>query len=171
MKPDGRAAMPVEAPLNFLPGALREPRGVLAAIAIGWATAFMPSILLSAAVRFMMPEVAQPAFTLDSTYLLTLVIVYAPIIETLIMALVLSLLLIFLKPAHAVIASSIGWGIAHSLVAPAWGLVIWWPFLVFSTLFVTWRRRSLLAALAIPAVVHALHNSLPALLLYSGVGG
>jgi len=65
--------------------------------------------------------------------------------------------------------SSIGWGLFHSSFHPTWGLVIWWPFLIFSTLFVTWRSRSLLAAFAIPAAVHALQNLPPALALATGL--
>jgi len=48
--------------------------------------------------------------------------------------------------------------------------VIWWPFLVFSTVFLTWRSRSLTAALALAAASHALHNLLPALLLVLAPG-
>ena len=68
----------------------------------------------------------------------------------------------------AVLVSAVGWGIAHSLAAPAWGLVIWWPFLIFSTLYVTWRQHSLIAGLAMPAAVHGLQNILPALLMFTG---
>jgi hypothetical protein len=55
--------------------------------------------------------------------------------------------------------------VAHSLQAPAWGLVIWWPFLIFSTVFLVWRERSLLGAFALVSLLHALHNLLPALRL------
>jgi hypothetical protein len=69
-----------------------------------------------------------------------------------------------------VISSAIGWGMLHSLAAPSWGLIIWWPFLVFSTLFVAWRGRSLALAFLIPMTVHALQNLPPALLIASGSG-
>ena len=170
MSRDGRAAVPAGPPFRFLPQALLEPRRPLLAIAVGWAAAFFPSLLLSLMVRTALPQVGQPDFTIVSPYELALVIVFAPVVETLVMAAVLALLLTFLKPGHAVLASAVGWGLAHSAIAPAWGLVIWWPFLVFSTLFVTWRKRSLLLALAIPAAVHGLQNSLPALLLFYRVG-
>jgi hypothetical protein len=87
------------------------------------------------------------------------------------MGVVLLILLLFLSPTAAIVVSAIGWGVAHSLVAPMWGLVIWWPFLVFSTLFVAWRGRSLALAFAIPMAVHALQNLLPALLVAQGLGG
>jgi hypothetical protein len=90
-------------------------------------------------------------------------VVFAPAVETLIMGAVLLILLLFLPRPAAIIVSAAGWGVAHSLVAPIWGVVIWWPFLVFSTLFVAWRRRSLMLAFLLPMCVHALQNLLPAL--------
>lgn len=81
------------------------------------------------------------------------------------MGAVLLVLLRFLSPPWAIVVSAIGWGIAHSTVAPIWGLIIWWPFLIFSTLFVTWRSRSLAYAFALPMCVHALQNVVPALLI------
>ena len=94
-----------------------------------------------------------------------LLVVFAPMVETLIMAAALEILLLVLPPRFAVIASSLGWGIAHSLAAPAWGLVIWWPFLIFSTLYVTWRGQGRALAIGIVFAVHALNNLGPALLL------
>ena len=82
------------------------------------------------------------------------------------MAGVLEVLLRLMRPVYAIVLSSVGWGIAHSLQAPAWGLVIWWPFLIFSTLYVTWRQRSVWAAIGIVFCVHALQNLGPALLLF-----
>ena len=68
----------------------------------------------------------------------------------------------------AVAVSAAGWGIAHSLQAPAWGLVIWWPFLIFSTLYLAWRPRGVAIALAVAATAHGLHNLLPALTVAFG---
>ena len=141
----------------------------MVALIVAWLTAFVPSILLGAAVAGFFPELGQPNLALSDRVAVILVVIVAPLLETLIMAAALAVLLFFLPPTAAVLASAIGWGIAHSLAAPAWGLVIWWPFLVFSTLYVTWRQRSLLAAIAMPAATHALHNALPALLLFSGI--
>ncbi len=92
-------------------------------------------------------------------------VVISPILETLIMAAVLELLVRIVPAWLAVAISAVGWGVAHSLQAPAWGLVIWWPFTVFSMLYVTWRKKSKAWALVIPMAVHALNNLPPALLL------
>jgi membrane protease YdiL (CAAX protease family) len=150
-----------------LPRPLLEARRPFLAIGVGWLTAFLPGLALAALVTTLLPPSAQPQFAVPNVLAVLLFVIFAPVVETLIMAVVLGLLLRVLPAAAAVVVSAIGWGIAHSLAAPAWGLVVWWPFLVFSTLYVTWRRRSLLAAIAIPAATHALHNLLPALLLLS----
>jgi len=96
------------------------------------------------------------------------VVVFAPVVETLIMGTVLLILLRFLPPAAAIIVSAMGWGIAHSLQVPIWGLTIWWPFLVLSTLFVAWRDRSLWLAFGLPMAAHAMQNLFPALAIVSG---
>lgn len=158
------------APVSLLPRAILEPRAPLMAILIAWLTAFLPSLALAALVEAALPSLGQPNLPIQSASMVVLVAVVAPVIETLIMAAVLSLLLLLFPPTLAVLVSAAGWGIAHSLAAPAWGLVVWWPFLVFSALFVTWRQRSLLAGLAVPAVVHGLQNLLPSLLLFIGAG-
>ena len=97
------------------------------------------------------------------------IVIISPLIETLIMAAILSLLLRLVPPLVAIVLSAAGWAVVHSLQASAWGLVIWWPFLIFSTLYVVWRQRSLKLALAIPATVHALNNLGPALLMFAGL--
>ena len=94
---------------------------------------------------------------------LFLLVAFAPLLETLIMAGFLALFLRFLPPAGAILLSAAGWGVAHSLEALGWGLVIWWPFLIFSTLFVVWRQRGFWAGFGVAAATHALQNLGPAL--------
>lgn len=151
-------------PISLLPRPLLEPRRPLVAIIVGWLTALIPSVLIGAVVT-LLPQTAQPDLRVSDQFTFFLVVVAAPVIETLIMAGVLAVLLKMLPPTYAVLVSSLAWGVAHSIAAPAWGLVIWWPFLVFSTLYVTWRSRSLWAALAVPATTHALQNLPPSLLM------
>ena len=155
-------------PLRCLPRALRVPRRPLVAILVGWLTAFPISIALAMAAAFLVPGVEQPRFDVNGGAALFALVVFAPVVETLIMGAALLVLLVFVPPAAAVFMSAIGWGIAHSLAVPIWGLVIWWPFLIFSTLFVAWRARSLILAFVIPMCVHALQNLLPALLVAYG---
>jgi len=151
--------------LGWLPSPLLEPRRFGLAIITGWACAFFPSILLSWLTAELMPQVARPEFNVSGAMALFLLVAFAPLTETLIMAGVIVLLLRFTRPPVAILISAAGWGIAHSLAAPAWGLVIWWPFLIFSTLFVVWRERGFLAGVGVAAAAHALQNLGPAILL------
>lgn len=158
-------------PLTFLPRTLFEPQRLLRYVAVAWACAFFPSLLLSALASGLLPD-AGPAFPEVHPFLLLfLLVVFAPVIETLIMGAVLLILERIVGFFPAVVMSSVGWGVAHSLQATAWGLVIWWPFLIFSIVFLTWRRRNLALAFGVPMLVHGLQNLGPALLLLAGVNG
>jgi hypothetical protein len=157
-------------PLRFLPLAIRVPRGPFRAIAIGWLTAFPISMILAVIASFIIPG-SHPEFDVDGGLALFALVVFSPVLETLIMGGVLLILLRLVPESLAIAISAVGWGIVHSLAAPVWGLVIWWPFLIFSTLFVTWRKRSLALAFALPMCVHALQNLLPAILVARGMAG
>ena len=149
-----------------LPAALAEPRNPGKAIAIGWLLAFPPSIFLAMLADWLLPAAQRPEFGVIGLGSLAMLVLFAPLVETLIMAAAIELMLrLRIPPLAAVLLSSAGWGIAHSLAAPVWGLIIWWPFLIFSTLYVTWRERSVAAALGIVFAVHALQNLGPSLLL------
>jgi membrane protease YdiL (CAAX protease family) len=160
----GRLAL---GPLDFLPSALREPRRPGRAIIVGWLLSLVGSLVLAALVRLVAPDLEGPQFpALDPAMMLFLLVVFAPVVETLIMAAALELLLrLRLPPAAAILLSTVGWALGHSSQAPAWGLAIWWPFLIFSTLFVVWRQRSYSAALGVPLAAHALQNLLPGLMV------
>ena len=148
----------------WLPWPLREPRSALASIGVGWLFTFLPSLALGLLVHVLLPDIAQPEIKEKGALILFMLVVFAPLFETLIMAGVLALLLRWVRPVPAILMSSIGWGVAHSSQALGWGLVIWWPFLIFSTLYVAWRSRGFWIAVAIVASTHALHNLLPSLL-------
>jgi len=155
--------------LSFLPKPILEARRPWLAILVGWLTTTIPSLALAFLVSRLFPALDQPEFQLPPAVALIAIVIISPLIETLIMAAVLSLLLRFVPAIVAILVSAAGWAIMHSLQASAWGLVIWWPFLIFSTLYVVWRQRSLKLAVAIPAAVHALNNLGPALLIVAGL--
>ncbi|HEU0097130.1 MAG TPA: hypothetical protein VFQ67_00010 [Allosphingosinicella sp.] len=127
-------------------------------VAKAWLTALIPSVLLSVLVRQVAADAAAPSFPGDPQTLVLLVVFVGPALETLLLALPLLALNRLMGAGPAVLASALLWGIAHSLVAPAWGLVIWWPSLVMSIAFLTWRRRGLLPALGVAFAIHALQN-------------
>ena len=132
---------------------------------VGWPVTSIPALALAALAGWLLPNAASPDLPVGGLYPFLLVVVISPLLETLIMALVIEIGLLVLPPLPVVILSAIGWGVAHSLAAPVWGLVIWWPFLIFSTLYVTWRGSGRGQAIAIVTAVHALNNFLPALML------
>jgi len=144
--------------LRFLPAPLREPRRAWLAIPIGWALSILGSLALAALSKAIAPALPTPEFPLKGPIAFFMLVVFAPFVETLIMAGFLSLFLRFMPPAAAILLSAAGWGVAHSLEALGWGLVIWWPFLIFSTLFVVWRQRGFWAGVGVVAATHALQN-------------
>lgn len=124
--------------------------------------------MLTLIIGLVAPEVASPQFPFSGMDALYRLVVLAPVMETLIMGLALLVLLHFVTPTAAVLISSAGWGIAHSLQVPIWGLLIWWPFLIFSILFVTWKQHSWALTFLVPMGAHALQNLVPAMLVAFG---
>lgn len=149
--------------LRFLPWPIREPRRAWLAVLVGYLLAFTGSIVLAYLTRNIAPQLETPDFPLKGAAGLFMLVVFAPVLETLIMAGFLGLFLRFMKPQYAIALSAIGWGAAHSAQALGWGLVIWWPFLIFSTLYVTWRQRGFWAGVAVAATTHAAQNLIPGL--------
>ncbi len=158
-----RNSFPVEG--SRFPAVL-EARRPVRAILVGWALTTIPALMLSVLVATLLPQAGAPAFGTVNFDLFVRIVLMAPFIETLIMAAAIELLLLIrVPPALAIAISSVGWGIAHSLIAVTWGLVIWWPFLIFSTLYAVWRGQGWVLAIAIVFAVHALNNLGPALIL------
>ena len=149
--------------LKYLPLPLREPRRAWLAILIGAVLTIAGSVALAVVSKALAPDLPTPAFPVKGPLALFLLVVFAPVLETLIMSAFLTLFLRFMPPATAILLSAAGWGVAHSLEALGWGLVIWWPFLIFSTLFVVWRQRGFWAGVGVAAATHALQNLGPAL--------
>lgn len=153
--------------LRFLPDFLfRQDEPPLPYIAKGWLLALLPSLALSTLAGLVASPTAEiPDIPIQGASSLLLLIVVAPLLETLIL---LPMVLGFrrlLGPGPAVLLSALLWAIAHSLAAPIWGLVVWWPFLLFSVAILTWRDRGLLPAVAIVTSIHGLQNATAALLL------
>ena len=152
--------------LRILPAPVREPRRAWLAILTGWLLSLAGSIVLALIIEKVAPDMAKPDFAgLSGMYAIFLLVVFTPFLETLIMGGILVLLQRFLNPAAAVITSALLWGVAHSLGALSWGFAIWWPFLIFSTLFVVWRQRGFWIAVGVVTATHALQNLGPALML------
>lgn len=162
----------VSTPISYLPHQIREPHNAVRALAVAWLLTFPVSIVMAMLLAVLAPDASQPQFPFKGADLFVRLVVFAPILETLIMGGVLLILQLLLRPTGAVLATALLAGLAHSFApngVAVWGLVIWWPFLIFSTLFVVWRERSLLVAFAMPALAHGLHNLPTAALIASGL--
>ena len=154
--------------LKFLPQRLFVSDRPLSYLALAWPLVTIPALLLSAGATALLGEGANPNFPQRGLNLVAALVLVAPMLETLIMGAVLEVLRRIVRFAPAVLLSALGWGIAHSLSAPAWGLVIWWPFLIFSAAFLVWRPRGFWAAWALVSTLHGLNNLPPALLVAFG---
>ncbi|HXG81232.1 MAG TPA: hypothetical protein VNJ05_05480 [Sphingomicrobium sp.] len=151
--------------LKYLPAPLREPRRAWLAIPTGWALSIVGSLLLAAIFATVMPQLKGPHFPMKGWGALFALVIFAPFVETLLMAGLIWLFERFLPTTGAVIASALAWGGFHSAQALGWGLVIWWPFLIFSTLYVVWRQRGFWTGIGVAATTHALQNLGPGMLI------
>jgi hypothetical protein len=154
--------------LKFLPAPLREPRRAWLAILTGWALSIVGSLLLALLSKTLAPALPSPEFPMQGPVAFLLLVIFAPFLETLIMAGFLSLFLRFMPAPAAILLSALGWAAVHSYEALGWGLVIWWPFLIFSTLYVVWRQRGVWAGVGVATATHALQNLGPGLLVAFG---
>ena len=141
----------------------------------GWLLTLLPSLALAALVGMVFSaffgEPQGPSFPqVPPGMLAFLLVVFAPVTETLAMVPPLLTLNRFLGPTPAVALSALGWGIVHSIQAPIWGLVAWWPFFVFSAILLAWRRRSLVTGILIVMAIHGMQNAVPASILLASAG-
>ena len=151
-----------EGPLSLFPRILREPRRAWLVIPLAWLLCIIPSLGLAYFVQAVAPELDLPDFPIKGHVAFFSLAVFAPIVETFILAAFVTMFRLAFSPTASVVLSAIGWGVAHSLQASAWGLVVWWPFLIMSMLYIVWRQRGFWLAIAIPAAVHMLQNAGPA---------
>ncbi len=151
-----------DGPLSLFPKVLREPRRAWLVIPLAWLACIVPSIGLAYVIQSVAPNLDLPEFPIKGHVGFLALAVFAPIVETFILAAMVAIFLLMFPPSVAVFLSAVSWGIAHSLQASAWGFVVWWPFLIMSMLYVVWRQRGLWLAILIPAAVHMLQNAGPA---------
>jgi hypothetical protein len=128
-------------------------------------TSLLPSLTLAllvfgiAAVFSDPSEEDRPQFRGTATTLFFSIVVFSPVVETLLMMPVLwALSHAAQKPMLLAILSAAVWAALHSLLAPAWGLVIAWPFYVFSRAYLAWRPYGWWKAVGVTACIHAFQN-------------
>lgn len=136
-----------------------------------WLVGFVPSVIIAVMLSAtgVLSEESAPDIGGDMhpAFMLFGVIVLSPVIETLAMGVVLKLLSLITVSRYPLAAMScIAWAGMHSLLSPAWGLGVIWPFFIFSCAYVAWRRRSWWHAVAVTCLIHMLQNLLPGIVLF-----
>jgi membrane protease YdiL (CAAX protease family) len=153
--------------LRFLPRFLfTQDRPAASFILKAWLVALLPSLALSSLVGFLAsPTAKTPDIPVDGSTSFLLLTIVGPLLETLILAPMVFGLRRVIGPGPAAIVSALIWAGAHSLVAPIWGLIVWWPFLIFGIVLMTWRDRGFVAAIAVVTAIHGLQNATAGVLL------
>lgn len=120
--------------------------------------AFVPVAVLGTIIH--VSGLARPEMPAgDWRYYLGDCLVAAPLVETALMFPVLWLLeKCRVKASFLPLASAVFWAVLHATKYPVQGLMVAWPFWIFSKVIVRWKgvskNRAYLAAVAI----HAIHN-------------
>ena len=110
----------------------------------------------------------SPEFEGSTIGLFVMMVIIGPPIETLLMAGGLWILSFITKRQIRLAAiSAFVWAAIHSLLVPAWGLGVIWPFFVFSCSYLAWRKRSWWHAILVTSCVHAFQNFLPTIVAIS----
>mgnify|MGYP001217207214 CR=1 FL=1 len=128
----------------------------------------LPSLFIAMilGVSGIITEETGPEFKGSSIGLFIWLVIIGPPLETLVMGGGLWILSFITKrPVRLAIISAFIWATVHSLIAPAWGLGVIWPFFVFSCSYLGWRRRSWWRAILVTSCVHAFQNTLPTIVL------
>ena len=125
------------------------------------------AILLADAVGVDVAAYSGPAreATLGSFFSM---VVFAPIVETLILSWLLKVLLStsLSSVASAVVAAGL-WGLLHGIFTPFWFFGAAWGFFVFSCGYIAWRHVSYGQGFLAASVPHALANSMILLFIWS----
>ena len=146
--------------LRFLPGFLFDTaQPEVAYVLKAWLLTLLPSMAIAALVATAFEGAPAPDFGGTGPVVFAMLVLFAPVVETFLMVPPILILNRFFGRAPAVIGSAVLWGILHSLAVPTWGLVIWWPFLIFSAIIVAWRERDLAKAMVLVIAVHAMQNA------------
>lgn len=130
----------------------------------------VPAALLPSAAFFLLARAVASALGLDVAALsppqreTTLdqffgAVVFAPVVETLLLMLLLrGLVIVMRRPVRVAAVSAVVWGVLHGLQGPLWFFGTAWSFYIFSASYQAWRPVSRRHAFAAAAVPHAAIN-------------
>lgn len=96
-------------------------------------------------------------------------VIFAPAIESLLLALGITLISKFANGRLTIaVISAFLWGAAHGSFGVLWFFGTVWTFFVFSFIYLTWKDFSLRKALICACVPHILINAISIMLIYMG---
>jgi hypothetical protein len=140
---------------------------------IAWHVALIPTFLLLLAAHAFFSATGADVEALQKpareiarrSVWITLVV--APLVETVILAAVVTVLARFIRNANIVAAiSALAWAGLHAAFYPLWFFGVVWSFFVFSRGYLAWQPVSYKHAFGAAAVPHALVNSSALLLQF-----
>lgn len=126
----------------------------------------VPSVIIAIILGLfgIISEEMGPDFKGSALSLLIGIVILGPPIETLLMGGLFRVLSFITKrKVQLAMMSAVVWAGLHSIVAPAWGLGVIWPFFVFSCSYLAWLQRAWWRAVLVTSCVHAFQNILPAI--------
>lgn len=138
------------------------PRELLLTVVSATFVSLTLAVLVASVLQFLGKQIHGVEF--DSSYwgMAFKAAVVGPLIETAVMGLMISLLFrpIFRHDSLVVVATALAWGILHGLFDIYWGIVIFFPFLVFAKVYLIFLRFSFWWSFGAATLNHALHNFL-----------
>jgi hypothetical protein len=158
-------------PVFVAPFPPRWPLFLILAASVSFASAAAISLLLSSAGALQLGTVPfgyAPRIPLFVAFLVWGLLVFSPVLETLLLCWLITLgLRVRLSPGFVVLVSAVVAAGLHSLAWAPWGFIVFPAFLVFGYTFVRWRYLSFAAGFVSATLVHSLHNVVPALAIAS----
>lgn len=154
--------------LSFLPSFLFRAEGSKVRYVAGaTGLSLLGNLILSAVGVLALPgHVGAPERDVASIGEILGLVLFAPVIETALMAGLVALLARWPGPGAGVVISAILWGCLHGMLSLRWGLAIWWSFLIFGIAFLSWgRAEGAGRGLFVATAIHAAQNSCAVLLL------
>ncbi|WP_296047687.1 CPBP family glutamic-type intramembrane protease [uncultured Alteromonas sp.] len=126
----------------------------------------IPALVISFLIFTFFPEAEPPPLPESAITLFFNVVIFAPLIETLLLWLGISIIKRFTSSTWSIaLVSAFIWGVFHSLGALGHGFTIFWSFVVFSFAFVVWYEKSRNLALGMCMAIHAGQNFIAFLLM------
>ena len=94
---------------------------------------------------------------------------FAPIVETYILAVLITILSSFIQNKfHVAIVSGLLWGIGHAAFGLLWFFAPAWIFFVLTCSYMAWREKSFKHAYFAAFIPHALNNATAVIAVYLG---